>query len=98
MERDRVIVPSRVIQTGPQGKYVWVLNPLDATVAMRPVEVARIYKGTGTPEESVIGSGLKVGEQVISEGQMRLMPGAKVNLLKQESQVGDSGPVGHGPA
>ncbi len=98
MERDRVIVPSRVIQTGPQGKYVWVLNPLDATVAMRPVEVARIYKGTGTPEESVIGSGLKVGEQVISEGQMRLMPGAKVNLLKQESQVGDSGPLGHGPA
>jgi len=98
LERDRVVVPSRVIQTGPQGKYVWVLNPLDATVAMRPVEVTRIYKGAGTPEESVIGSGLKMGEQVISEGQMRLMPGAKVNLLKQDGQVGDSGPLGHGPA
>ena len=98
LERDRVIVPSRVIQTGPQGKYVWVLNPLDATVAMRPVEVARIYKGAGTPEESVIGSGLKVGEEVISEGQMRLIPGAKVNLLKQDGQVGDSSPMSHGPA
>jgi multidrug efflux system membrane fusion protein len=98
LERDRLVVPSRVIQTGPQGKYVWVLNPVDATVTMRPVEVARIYKGEGTPEESVIGSGLKAGEQVISEGQMRLMPGAKVNLLKQEGQVGDSSPMGHGPA
>jgi multidrug efflux system membrane fusion protein len=98
LERDRVVVPSRVIQTGPQGKYVWVLNPLDATVAMRPVEVARIYKGPSAPEESIIGSGLKVGEQVISEGQMRLMPGSKVILLKQDAQVGDSAPVGHGPA
>ena len=97
LERDRVIVPSRVIQTGPQGKYVWVLNPADNTVAMRPVEVARIYKGASTPEESVIGSGLKVGEQVISEGQMRLMPGAKVNLLRQEGQVGDSSPLAPAP-
>ena len=98
MERDRLVVPSRTIQTGPQGKYVWVLNPTDGTVAIRPVDVVRLYKGENAPEESVIGSGLKLGEQVISEGQMRLMPGAKVNLLKQEGQVGESGNTGHGPA
>jgi membrane fusion protein, multidrug efflux system len=98
MERDRLVVPSRAIQTGPQGKYVWVLNPADGTVAIRLVDVVRLYKGAGTVEESIIGSGLKPGEQVISEGQMRLFPGAKVNLLKQEGQVGDSGPPGHGPA
>jgi multidrug efflux system membrane fusion protein len=98
LERDRLVVPSRVIETGPTGKYVWVLNPADDTVAMRPVDVARIYKGASTPEESVIGSGLKLGEQVISEGQMRLMPGAKVNLLKQDGQAGESGPLGRGPA
>jgi multidrug efflux system membrane fusion protein len=75
------------VQTGPQGKYVWVLNPADETVAMRPVDVLRIFKsGDSTPEESVIGSGLKPGEQVISEGQMRLMPGAKVRLLKPEGE------------
>jgi hypothetical protein len=50
------------------------------------------------PEESIIGSGLKLGEQVISEGQMRLMPGVKVNLLKQEGQLGESGSAAHGPA
>jgi multidrug efflux pump subunit AcrA (membrane-fusion protein) len=53
---------------------------------MRPVEVARLYKSENAPEESVINSGLKPGEQVISEGQMRLMPGGKVRLLKPEGE------------
>jgi len=86
MDRDRLIVPSRAVQTGPQGKYVWILNA-DQTVAMRPVDVVRLYKSETAPEESIIGSGLKPGEQVISEGQMRLMPGAKVRLLKEISNV-----------
>jgi multidrug efflux system membrane fusion protein len=98
VERERLLVPSRVVQTGPQGKYVWILNPADDTVALRPVDVLRLYKSGNSPEESVIGSGLKLGEQVISEGQMRLMPGAKVHLLKQEGEVGVSGAGGHGPA
>jgi len=98
VERDRLLVPSRVVQTGPQGKYVWVLNPADETVAIRPVNVLRLYKSGNSPEESVIGSGLKPGEQVISEGQMRLMPGAKIHLLKQDGQVGESGTADHGPA
>jgi multidrug efflux system membrane fusion protein len=98
LERDRIVVPSRVIQSGPQGKYVWVLNRADSTVAMRPVDVVRLYKSANMPEESIIGSGLKLGEQVISEGQMRLMPGVKVNLLKQEGQLGESGSAAHGPA
>lgn len=86
LERGRLLVPSRAIQTGPQGKYVWILNP-DQTVAMRPVDVLRIYKTDHSAEQSVIGSGLTPGEQVISEGQMRLMPGAKVHLLKEISDV-----------
>lgn len=90
LEHNRVLIPSRTVQTGPQGKYVWVLNPADDTVAMRPVNVLRLYKpDDATAEQSVIGSGLKPGEQVISEGQMRLMPGGKVHLLKQESEVGN---------
>jgi multidrug efflux system membrane fusion protein len=98
MEHDRLVIPSRVVQTGPQGKYVWVLNPADGTVAIRPVEVVRLFKDKNTVEESVIGSGLKAGEQVISEGQMRLMPGGKVNVLKQQGQVGEAGAGGQGPA
>jgi multidrug efflux system membrane fusion protein len=86
LERARIIIPSRAVQSGPQGKYVWILNP-DQTVAIRPVEVVRLYKTENTPEESVIGSGLKLGEEVVSEGQMRLLPGAKVRLLKEVSNV-----------
>jgi len=90
LEHDRILIPSRTIQTGPQGKYVWVMNPADSTVAMRPVDVLRTYKPPQSPEQSVIGGGIKAGEMVISEGQMRLMPGAKVHLLDAAGQVGKS--------
>ena len=93
LERNRVVVPSRTIQTGPQGKYVWVVNGNSATVTMRPVQVLRNYQPPKLSEEAVIGSGLEPGEMVISEGQMRLAPGMKVQLLKTESQVGESSGV-----
>ncbi len=94
VEHDRVVVPSRTIQTGPQGKYVWVMNPGDGTVAMRPVQVLRNYQPSKTVEEAVIGDGLHAGEVVISEGQMRLAPGMKVRLLKPETQLSDAGAAG----
>ena len=85
LEHDRVVVPSRTVQTGPQGKYVWVMDTAKQTVAMRPVDVLRIVKPSDSVEESVIGSGLQAGEMVISEGQMRLFPGGKVKLLEPEA-------------
>lgn len=90
VERNRIVVPSRTVQTGPQGKYVWVLNGDGATVAMRPVQVLRNYQPSPSIEEAVIGNGLQAGEMVISEGQMRLAPGMKVQLLKNEAQAGKS--------
>jgi multidrug efflux system membrane fusion protein len=61
------------------------------TVAMRPVNVLRIFKPADTVEQSVIGSGLQPGEMVISEGQMRLFPGGKVRLLAPEGTAGKPG-------
>ena len=90
LEHDRIIVPSRTLQTGPQGKYVWVMNPADHSVAMRPVDVLRLYQGPKNLEEAVVGKGLNAGEMVISEGQMRLMPGAKVRLLQTDAQLSDA--------
>ena len=87
LERGRVLVPSETVQTGPQGKYVWIMKP-NETADMRPVQVVRIYNPPGSAEQSVIGSGLSAGEQVISEGQLRLMPGAHVQLLKSNSSAG----------
>jgi multidrug efflux system membrane fusion protein len=81
LERNRVVVPSRTVQSGPQGKFVWVMNADGSSVAIRPVNVERIFKSDKSGEISVISSGVKPGETVISEGQMRLIPGAKVKVL-----------------
>jgi membrane fusion protein, multidrug efflux system len=81
MEHNRVLVPSRTVQTGPDGKYVWVINPSDSAVSMRNVQVLRNYTPPDQPEQAVIGDGLKTGEQVVSEGQLHLAPGAHVRLL-----------------
>ncbi|MGI8958930.1 MAG: efflux RND transporter periplasmic adaptor subunit [Bryobacteraceae bacterium] len=88
LEHNRIVVPSRTVQTGPQGKYVWVMNQTNATVAMRPVQVLRNYQVPKAGEEAVIGTGLTPGEMVISEGQMRLAPGVKVRLLKSNTEPG----------
>ena len=81
VEQGRILVLSQTLQTGPQGKYVWVYNPGDSTVTMRDVTVLRLYRPEGQPEKAVIGTGLQAGEKVVSEGQMRLAPNAKVRLL-----------------
>ncbi len=87
VERNRVVVPSRTVETGPQGKYVWVVNSTTNTAAMRPVDVERLYKPAEGGEQAVIASGLKPGEMIVSEGQMRLFPGGKVRLLKPATQM-----------
>lgn len=97
LQKNMVVVPSSTVETGPQGKYVWIMNSGNDTVTMRPVNVLRNYKAPrGTTEEAVIGSGLQAGDMVITEGQMRLMPGAKVRVLnKQTTQLGESGQAGN---
>jgi membrane fusion protein, multidrug efflux system len=94
LEHNRVVVPSRTVQTGPDGRYVWVMNAADNTVAIRPVQVLRNYTPPKAVEEAVIGSGLRPGELVVSEGAMRLAPGMKVRVLSPQSQMGDAGPAG----
>ncbi len=91
VEHNRITVPSRTIQSGPQGRYVWVMNQATGTVAMRPVQVLRNFQTPKGGEEAVVGSGLQPGEMVISEGQMRLAPGVKVRLLTSNTALSDAG-------
>jgi multidrug efflux system membrane fusion protein len=67
-----VVVPTTAVQTGQQGTYVFVVKP-DQTVELRTVNVARTRDA-----DSVIRDGLKVGETVVTDGQIRLVPGTKV--------------------
>lgn len=84
LEPNRVVVPTQTVQTGPTGKFVWVIGP-DSAVAIRPVSVLRTWG-----DNSVIASGLQSGEMVITEGQMRLAPGAKVHILKPQTAAASS--------
>ncbi len=91
VEHNRVTVPTQAVQTGPQGKYVWLMNKADQTVGIRPVQVLRSFTPGKGSELAVIGSGLNAGDMVISEGQMRLAPGMKVRLLQPQTQLGQTG-------
>jgi multidrug efflux system membrane fusion protein len=80
LEHDRILVPAQTVQTGPNGKYVWLMKA-DHTVTMQPVEVLRNYTEPGSPELAVVGSGLQAGDNVVLEGQSHLMPGARVRVM-----------------
>ena len=71
-----VVVPSEAIQTGQQGQYVFVVRP-DLTVDARPVTTGEAFEG-GT----VIGKGVVAGEKIVTDGQLRLVPGTKVEQWK----------------
>ncbi len=71
-----VVVPSRAVQTGQSGQFVFVIKP-DSTVEIRPVVIGSSIQG-----EIIIERGLNPGEAVVTDGQLRLVPGAKVTVKK----------------
>jgi len=74
-----VVAPSQAIQSGQSGPYAFVVKT-DSTAEMRPVVVARNTNG-----EAVIEKGLAPGETVVTDGQLSLIPGAKVSIKEQNS-------------
>ena len=80
-----IVVPSQAVQTGQQGQYVFVVKS-DHTVESRPVVIARTMGA-----DSVVASGLKVGDTVVTDGQLRLVPGAKVSIKPAVSVTGVAG-------
>jgi multidrug efflux system membrane fusion protein len=83
-QSDAVVVPTNAIQTGQQGQYVFVVKP-DLTVESRPVVVDRTLD-----HEAIIGKGLTPGETVVTDGQLQLVPGTKVEI-KESGPTAASG-------
>ena len=71
-ELNAVVVPATAIQNGQQGQFVFVVKE-DQTVAVRPVKVSRT-RG----DDAIVASGLQIGETVVTDGQLRLLPGSKI--------------------
>jgi multidrug efflux system membrane fusion protein len=78
-EPNVIVVPSQAIQTGQEGQYVFVVRP-DLTVESRQVVAGRTVNN-----ETVVQKGLQADERVVTDGQLRLYPGAKVEIKNSNS-------------
>jgi len=80
-----VLVPSRAIQINQTGHYIWVVRPND-TVELRPVE-----PGPDSGGDTAVTKGLVPGEKVVTDGQLRLFPDAKVLPSAGDATDGTAG-------
>jgi membrane fusion protein, multidrug efflux system len=75
------VIPSAVVQRGPQGMYAYVIKP-DKTAEMRPIKV-----GQTEANVAIVEDGLKPGEDVVVDGQYKLQPGAHVQIVTPQQQA-----------
>ena len=78
-DENATVVPSQAVQTGTKGDYIYVVKS-DSTAEQRPVKVARTIAG-----DAVIASGIEPGDTVVTDGQLRLIPGMKVEVVNAPS-------------
>ena len=80
-----ILVPSQAVQTGQQGSFVFVVQP-GMKAELRPIVV-----GESIDNQTIVTSGLKAGETVVTDGQLRLIPGAKVTIKSGLNGNGENG-------
>ena len=78
IRKGAIVIPSGVVQRGPQGTYAYVIKS-DKTVEMRPITVTQTEANV-----ALVDNGLKAGEQVVVDGQYKLQPGARVELTSPQ--------------
>jgi multidrug efflux system membrane fusion protein len=84
VQPDAIVVPSQAIQAGQSGQYVFVIKD-DLTAESRPVVAGRTLDG-----ETIVEKGLQPGENVVTDGQLRLVPGAKVEIKQEQRAEGQN--------
>jgi len=75
-QENAIVVPTRALQTGPSGQFVYVVKS-DMTAEVRKVVVSRTEGDVTVLAEG----GVVKGEQVVVRGALRLAPGVKVNIV-----------------
>jgi multidrug efflux system membrane fusion protein len=78
-EDSATVVPISAVQNGQQGAFVFVVKQ-DNTVDLRPIQVARTAGA-----QAVVRTGLMPGETVVTEGQLRLVPGTHVGIKSADA-------------
>jgi multidrug efflux system membrane fusion protein len=80
-----VVVPSQALQVGQNGQFVYVVKSNPTNAASQMVEMRPVQTGITFRNETVLQSGLKTGETVVTDGQLRLAPGTKVIVKSSDS-------------
>jgi multidrug efflux system membrane fusion protein len=75
-----VVVPSQAVQTGQEGQFIYVVTANPTNAAVPTVEDRPITTGITYQNETVVEKGVQAGETVVTDGQLRLMPGVTVNI------------------
>ncbi len=74
-----VVVPTAAVQVGQQGQYAYVVKA-DKSVEYRPVVIERT-----AGLETIVKSGLKPAETVVTDGQLRIVAGSRVSIKGEEA-------------
>jgi membrane fusion protein, multidrug efflux system len=91
VRKNSTLIPSVAVQRGPQGSFVYAVKA-DKTVEARAVTVALTQAN-----QSAIGTGLQVGEVVVTDGQDKLQNGAKVEIRSGNGSSNPSQPTTAAP-
>jgi multidrug efflux system membrane fusion protein len=75
IRRDVLALPVRAVQQGPDGPFVFVVDP-KRVVEKRPITVGLLSKTT-----AIVDAGLQPGEMVVTDGQYRIQNGTRVDIL-----------------
>lgn len=77
-----LLIPTQAVQTGQQGPYVFLVSPENRA------EMRLVRLGRSVGQETLVEEGLQEGDRVVTDGQIRLVPGARVEVRGLEGSTG----------
>ena len=75
-----IVVPSQAVQTGQNGQFIYVVLANPTNAATPKVEARPVTTGITYQNQTVVETGVRGGETVVTDGQLRLVPGATVSI------------------
>ena len=85
-----VVVPSQAVQDGQNGEFIYVVEQSPTNADIQVVEERPVTVGISYGNHTVIAKGLNADETVVTDGQLKLAPGIKVNTKSSAKMATDS--------
>jgi multidrug efflux system membrane fusion protein len=87
IDRGVVVVPTTAVQNSQEGSTMFVVKA-DKTVELRKVKVVRT-----DGDRTLLADGVQDGETVVTDGQLRLLPGVKVEFASLGTAAAPAAPA-----